>query len=60
MIWKFLTTFVASRGRGVLPTEMAEIYNLLQWRTTPESFRGQIDKDDVLGNLSKLRANNIP
>jgi hypothetical protein len=51
--------FVVYKG-GVLPIEMAEIYNLLQWRTTPESFRGQIEKDDALGNVSKLRAKNIP
>jgi hypothetical protein len=50
--------FVASKG-GVLPIEMAEIYNLLRWRTTPESFRGQIDNDDALGNVSKPRAKHI-
>lgn len=50
--------FVVS-NRGFLPIEMAEIYNLLQWHTPPASFRRQIDKDDALGNVSKLRAKNI-
>jgi hypothetical protein len=50
--------FVAYKG-GVLPIEMSEIYNLLKWRTTPESFREHIKNNDELGNVAKLRANHF-
>jgi hypothetical protein len=48
--------FVTYKG-GVIPIEMAEIYNLLRWRKTPQTFREPIMKDDELGNVAKLRAN---
>jgi hypothetical protein len=50
--------FVAYKG-GVLPIEMAKIYNLLKWRTTPESFCEHIENDGELGNVAKLRANHF-
>ena len=51
--------FVAYYKGGVLPIEMAEIYNLLKWRTTPEKFREHIKNNDELGNVAELRANHF-
>jgi hypothetical protein len=50
--------FVVVNGE-VLPIEMIEIYNLLKWRTTPETFREDILKNDELGNVAKLRADHL-
>lgn len=50
--------FVASKG-GVLPIEMAEICNLLKWRTRPHAFCEQIANNDALGNADKLRTKHI-
>jgi hypothetical protein len=47
--------FVASKD-GILPIEMAEIYNLLRWQTTPDQFREAFEKDEELGNVAQLHA----